>query len=456
MGIFKACDIRGVYGHGLTDDVAYRIGRALGTVFAGRSILVGGDVRLSTPALRARLVDGLLASGAAVTDIGTVPTPAFYFGKRHLGLDAGVMITASHNPSEFNGFKIIPGELPITEDQLEAIRRTVEAGDFRSGDGTLSEADVLPAYRQFIERAVPTLPGAESFPVVVDCGSGCYSGIAPSVFSRLGYPVATLFDEPDGSFPGRSPNSADPRALGALSRLVMESGARLGVAFDGDGDRVSFIDERGRFLTIDRAIVILSRHVLETGGGGTVVHDLKCSSVVPQSIRMHGGTAVPERSGHTFIKARMIAEDAVFGGELSGHFFYRELRGGDDGLYSALLMVDIVRRSGGSLAALADSVPEFATTPDLRIPIEGDRRSIIERIAEQFPGDRVSRLDGVRVDFGDGWALARASVTEPVITIRFEAQTGERLARIVDEFLRSVPDIRSAVDERLHARDTRA
>jgi phosphomannomutase/phosphoglucomutase len=281
------------------------------------------------------------------------------------------------------------------------------------------------------------------------------------VFRSFGYRTEELFCTPDGTFPNRSPNSALPKALEALSRTVRHAKAHLGVAFDGDGDRVAFVDHWGRSLQSDKAIIILARHLLaerEAGGtpavqagetqavqGEKVVYDLKCSSVVPEAILQAGGVPIPERSGHTFLKARVIAEDAVFGGELSGHYFYRKLGGGDDGLYSALVMAAILANTGASLADLADAIPEYVTTPDIRVAFKGDRQEIIERIAGSFPEERISRLDGVRVDFPGGWGLIRASVTEPVLTLRFEAESRECLDEIMDEFLAPAPDIRESV-----------
>ena len=440
MSIFKACDIRGVYGRELTDETVYGIGRAVGTMLGRKSVVVGGDVRVSTPSLKSALIGGLVESGALVIDIGIVPTPAFYFAKRHLDADAGVMVTASHNPPEFNGLKLALGPLPITAEELQRIRDLSEKGEFTSGTGGVREADIIPSYLSFIQHTAPRPAGMQSSKIIVDCGNGCYSRIAPDVFRRFGYHVEELFCAPDGTFPSRGPDSAVAENLTELRSGMRGGDSILGIAFDGDGDRVSFVDELGRFLSSDKAIVILSRHILADNTEQKVIYDLKCSSVVSEAISRAGGIPVPERSGHAFIKTRMIAEDAIFGAELSGHYFYRELGGGDDGLYSALLMAGMLTGSGMSLAELADEVPEYATTPDIRVPYEGDRHEVIERIASAFPPDAVSRLDGVKVVFPDGWALARVSVTEPVITLRFEATDEAGLHRIMKDFLAPVAD----------------
>jgi len=447
MSIFKACDIRGVYGRDLTDEIVYRIGRALGTLVGDKCVIVGGDVRVSTPSLKVQVIDGLRASGATVLDIGIVPTPAFYFAKQHLAADAGVMVTASHNPPEFNGLKIVLGPLPITERELEEIRKLVYSRDFTDCGGSVQTAEVLASYQSFISSLACSADGAHLYKVVVDCGNGCYSGLAPAVFRSFGYPVEELFCTPDGNFPNRSPNSAVPQNLAALSRKVRDARAQIGVAFDGDGDRIAFIDDRGRFLLSDKAIVVLARDILAGHPGASVVYDLKCSSVVPESITAAGGRAIPERSGHTFIRTRMITEQAVFGGEISGHYFYGELGGGDDGLYSALLLANMLVRTGGRLSELADAVQVYENTPDIRVPFEGDRHAVVEQIAGAFPEERVSRLDGVKVSFSEGWGLARPSVTEPAITFRFEAESPARLRAIMDSFLEPVPELRTPVYE---------
>ena len=448
MSIFKACDIRGVYGRDLTEETIHRIGRAMGTLLGPKTVVVGGDVRLSTPSLKAALVSGLVQSGARVIDIGIVPTPAFYFAKDHLNADAGAMVTASHNPPEHNGLKLALGSLPITEDELRTVRDLCEKGEFTTETGDVREENVIPSYISFIHGIAPRPADAHSSTIILDCGNGCYSEIAPGVFRDFGYRVEELYCTPDGGFPNRHPNSAIAEHLHELRRRVLAEGADLGIAFDGDGDRVSFVDDKGRFLSADKAIIILSRHILADNPNQKVIYDLKCSSVVAEAVSKAGGAAIPERSGHAFIKARMISEDAAFGGEVSGHYFYRELHGGDDGLYTALVMADILRGSGMKLSEIADAVPEYVTTPDIRIPFDGDREQIIERIASRFAPEEVSRLDGVKINFGDGWGLARVSVTEPAITLRFEAVSENRLREIVDQFLDPVPEIRRSSEGR--------
>lgn len=447
MSIFKACDVRGVYGEDLTEEEALRIGRAVGTVLRQRHpgtqprIVVGGDVRLSTPALKAAMVEGLQRTGLAVLDVGIVPTPVFYFARLHLSTMAGVMVTASHNPPAFNGFKIVLDELPITPEELQHLRDLTLQQNFLTGPGTVETREVVEEYRRFLRSlAAPVSPQQPPFRLAVDCGHGCYSHLAPAVCREVGYEVEELFCEPDGTFSSRPPNSAVAENLSALCARVLVVSADLGVAFDGDGDRVSFVDERGRVVSSDAAAVLLARHELAHAPGGKVVHDIKCSQLLREAVQSAGGLPLMEKSGHTFIKARMITEQAVFGAEISGHFFYARLHGGDDGLYSALRMAEVLRASGRSLGSLVDELPTFHTTPDLRIPWDGDAQ-VLETLAAAFPPERVSRLDGVRVQFDDGWGLARLSVTEPLITLRFEARTAERLSALIREFLQPVPEL---------------
>ena len=446
MAIFKACDVRGVYGRELTDEIVYKIGRTLGTITGYNSVIVGGDVLLSTPMVKSAVIRGLTESGADVIDIGTVPTPAFYFARHHLGVDAGVMVTASHNPAEFNGLKIVLGSLPITREELLYIRQLTERGDFNKGAGNIYFIHILASYISFIQQSVTQVADAQKSNIVIDCGNGCYSELAPVIFRSFGYRVQELFCVPDGTFPNRSPNSAMAENLVVLCRSVRDNGANFGAAFDGDGDRVAFIDDRGRFLSSDKVITILAGKSLSSNPGAKVVYDLKCSSVVPETVARDGGMPIPERSGHTFIKTRMIAEDAAFGGEISGHYFYKALWGGDDGLYSALLMAGILASSGKRLSEIADSIPEYVTTPDIRVEFDGDREEIVAKLGEAYPEERISRLDGVKITFPKGWGLARVSVTEPAITLRFEAETEADLKEIVGEFTISAKEIRKDVE----------
>jgi len=430
VSIFKACDVRGEVGRELTPAIAERLGRAIGSALEGGPVVVGGDVRLSTEALRGALVDGLTSSGCRVVDVGVVPTPAFYFARDYLRIQGGVMVTGSHNPPGDNGFKICLSSMPITEEELADLERRMAAGGFRRGAGSTERREVIAAYQAQVERGFASRDGLK---VVVDAGNGCYGPIAPASLRRLGYEVVELFCEPDGRFPNRPPNPAVAANLSALRETVLRAGAHLGAAFDGDGDRVVFVDERGRVVTSDVAIVLFVRHLLRERPGD-VVYDAKCSSVVAEEVRQAGGVPVMEKSGHAFIKATLLRRRAVLGGEISGHYFFGTL-GRDDGLYALLLMLRIVSEAGRGLAALADSVPHYPITPDIRLPCKAqEARAIIDELTQAFAGEpdcEVSTLDGVRIAWADGWALARTSVTEPLLTLRFEGHTQARLNEVM-------------------------
>jgi phosphomannomutase / phosphoglucomutase len=460
MSIFKACDVRGRYGTELTDAAAYGLGQAIGSAMweavptpttgaqERPTLVVGGDVRLSTPPLKAALVAGLTATGCRVLDVGILPTPAFYFAKDHLHAVGGVMVTGSHNPAADNGFKISLGPRPITEDDLAHLAARMAANDFvaRAGGG-VEQVDVLADYSRYIKGKAGPAPAP--FKVVVDAGNGCYSHIAPAVLAELGFEVVPLFCEPDGRFPNRAPNPAVAANLTALRQAVREQGAGLGVAYDGDGDRAVFVDECGRVVENDKSIVLLARHLLGINKPPTpftneVIYDIKCSSIVPEQVAAAGGQPIMEKSGHVFIKTALLAHRAVFGGEISGHFFFGEL-GGDDGLYATLMMLRIVAESGGGLAALAGALPRYPITPDLRLPCPPDvAQAIVRRLTAEFadePGCAVSLLDGIRLAWADGWALVRPSVTEPLMTLRFEAHTEARLSEIRRRLAASLPEL---------------
>ncbi|MDH7601962.1 MAG: phosphomannomutase/phosphoglucomutase [Armatimonadota bacterium] len=448
--IFKPCDIRGVYPNELNEEAVYRIARACGTLAESSDVILAGDVRLSTPSLKEAAARGLMDAGCVVHDLGIVPTPVFYYARRRLGINPGLMITASHNPPHYNGVKIVLGELPITEREMESIKNLAMTEKVASGRGRILKREIVSDYEDWMLRcSTELLQGAESLPkVVVDCGNGCYSEIAPRVLERAGLRVVPVFCEVDGTFPNRSPNSALPENLSELRAAVVSTGANFGIAFDGDGDRVSFVDEHGAFVIMDKAIAVLAANLPSPlSPGDKVVLDIKCSAAVSDTVRALGAVPITEKSGHAYIKTRMIRERARFGGEISGHFFYQDLNSGDDGLYTALLMAGTVARKG-PLSELAAHIPSYATTPDIRLHIDSEPHVILDAIANAFTPEQVSRLDGVRVQLVQGWGLIRASVTEPVITLRFEGKTPEALRKVIEQILAPTPEIRQMVLER--------
>ena len=441
MSIFKACDIRGVYGKDLTEREMERLGQALGTLARGGEVVLGGDVRTSTPALKTSAARGLLATGARVLDIGIVPTPALYFAADRAKPAAAAMVTASHNPPEFNGLKFAIGEEVAGPETLGELEKVASAGTFLEGNGTLREVDILPEYEDFVCRTARRwLPDCGRLRLVVDAGNGCYSEIAPRVLARLGLDVVPLFCEIDGRFPNRSPNPA-AGSLSALQAAVVEAAADMGVAFDGDGDRAVFVDELGSVVASEHAACLLASDILRKEPGGKVVYDLKSTSALAERVADAGGVALMERSGYAFIKARMRKERAVFGAEVSGHFFYGFLNGRDDGLLTTTYVAAIVAASDQSLGEMVAELPHYAITPDIRIPLDAGKVAETLAAIRAAATGRVTDLDGVRIDYEDGWGLARASVTEPLITLRFEARTDAQLRAVVGRFLAPVPEL---------------
>jgi phosphomannomutase/phosphoglucomutase len=485
MSIFKACDIRGTYGEDLDGGVAYAIGRAAGAEIGNRSVVVGGDVRPSTPELMREMIRGLVSSGCSVMDIGIVPTPALYFAKERLRAYAGIMVTASHNPAKYNGAKLMFGEMPITPADIQRVERRITEQDFISGSGKVERRDVLADYEDHLRRLLGADQAVRRLRIVVDAGNGCYSEMAPRFLASQGFEVVPLFCTPDGRFPNREPNPAILANLAKAAAAVRQHQAALGVVFDGDGDRVAFIDETGEPVGPDTMIVILAEailrdpalramqtpgisdelglqasrhtHARHTPSGQAeerpkIVYDINVSMVLREAVERAGGTALMEKSGHAFMKRRMLEEDAIFGGEMSGHFFYRALKGGDDGLYTACLAAKLLlAKAREPLSAMAARVPKYAISPAVRIPCNADeQRRILAALLKQHQGTRpVSQLDGVRAEFAAGWALARMSVTEPVISMRFEGRTEADLKRIIEEFLRPVPELLAPTLERL-------
>lgn len=433
MSIFHACDIRGIAGKDLTDVMARKIGLAVGTLLSGQQVVVGGDIRLSTPFLQKIMMEALAESGCYVIDIGTVATPVFYYALQKTGATGGVMVTASHNPAPYNGFKLVLGPQPVREEDVAAIADLVAANAKVEGKGHITQKPSLQDYLQYTESNAKR----GSLRLVVDAGNGATSRTAPKLFSMLGYEVIELYCEPDGKFPHRPPNPALAENLTELGTKVRETGAALGIAFDGDGDRVGFVDEQGRPVDNDDIIVLLARYYLERETGA-IIYDAKCSMVVPEEVVKAGGRPVMARAGHTFSKAAFLKEAALFAGEISGHFFFREL-GYDDGMFAGLKVCEFVA-GHGPLSQLVDAIPNYLLTPDIRVPYPGhDKEAILAEVAERLAQYNPNLIDGVRIEFSDGWGMIRASVTEPLFTLRFEAKTKERLGEITQLLLGALP-----------------
>jgi len=438
--IFRAYDIRGIAGTVLSAAVVREVGRALATFAREKgatTFAVGRDGRLSGPELCGALMDGLNAAGADVIDIGIVPTPVTYFAAHHLGCGSAAMVTGSHNPGEYNGLKMVVAGDTLTGEEIQGLRRRVEAGDLGSGSGKRTRAEVLDAY---VERIVGDVKLARPFKVALDCGNGVAGVIAPRLFRRLGCEVTELFSEVDGRFPNHHP---DPSKLENLLSLVqeLETGpAEIGLAFDGDADRLGVVTKSGKIIFPDRQLMLYARDVLSRNPGAEIIYDVKCTRLLAPWIERHGGRALIWKTGHSLVKAKLKQTGAPLAGEMSGHIFFKERwYGFDDALYCGARLLEILSKEQDPNRVL-ESLPDAPSTPELNWKLaEGEPHAIMAKLVLQKPFANASRLvtiDGVRAEYEDGFGLARASNTSPVIVLRFEGNTPEALQRIQEEFRR--------------------
>ena len=437
-GIFRGYDIRGVVGDTLTVDIAYEIGRAIGSeaYYRGeQAVLVGRDGRLSSPDLAAAIIRGLKATGRDVRDLGQVPTPVLYFATQFLDINSGVMVTGSHNPAEYNGFKIVLGGETLAAEAIDGLRRRIESGDMLTGEGSVEEIEVLPDY---IERVKSDVQVVRPINVVVDCGNGVAGEAAPKLLRALGCGVHELFCEVDGNFPNHHPDPGKTENLADLIKAVQEQGAELGIAFDGDGDRIVIVSSQGEIIWPDRLLMLLAIDVLSRNPGAQIIYDVKCTRHVASVVAEYGGEALMWASGHSLIKAKMKETGALLAGEMSGHIYYKERWFGfDDGLYSAARLLEILANDGRSSSDIFAALPDSMNTPELNVPMaEGQPRVFMEKLLNgaHFEHARVSTVDGLRVEFDDGWGLVRASNTMPCLVLRFEADDELAMSRIQDEF----------------------
>jgi len=451
MSIYKQCDIRGSYNTELLDTHAERLGQAIAIIHGKITVAVGGDGRLSTPTLKSRLINSLLENGCHVVDLGILPTPVFYFALRQCAIQAGVMVTASHNPAQDNGFKMIFGPFPVTPEEMAHFASLMEnpnlaASSIHPKPGNLTSIDVLPEYILFAKQFTPNLTGMK---VVLDCGNGMAGLAARKIWEATGADLVVLYEELDGNFPNHPANPAKEKNLKALQSAVLELNADYGAAFDGDADRVAFVDNRGRPLSNDKAIVLFSQQALKSEPA-PIVYDQKCSLIVSETIQSLHGKPILERSGHTFIKSTFLREDAPYAGEISGHHFFRQIHG-DDGMIASLLMASWIKENGQTLAQLADQIPAYPITPDIRLELDSNTaRKVLRDLENALAGEaNLNTRDGVRAEWQDGWGIARLSVTEPAITMRFEGKTIPALYRIIHRFQEIVPIIAQPLTEEL-------
>lgn len=434
--IFKAYDIRGIVPSTLNETIALGLGRAFGTAARAEGqtvVAVGRDGRLSGPGLSAALIQGLVDSGVEVIDIGMCTTPMLYFAASTL-CASGIQITGSHNPKEYNGFKMVLAGRAIYGEEIQGLRRTMEEQSWQLvPGGSVRQADVLPAY---VQRIVGDVKLARPMKIVVDCGNGVAGASAPGIFRALGCEVIELFSEVDGNFPNHHPDPSKPENLRELIAKLQSTDAELGLAFDGDGDRLGIVTKDGQNIFPDRQMMLFAQDVLSRVPGGTILFDVKCTQRLAPAIQAAGGKPLMYKTGHSLIKARMKEVDSPLGGEMSGHIFFKERwYGFDDGTYAGCRLLEILSRSADPSAVL-NALPTSHSTPELNVQCaEGEPHQLTAQLqalaGETFSAPaQVSTIDGLRVDWPDGFGLIRASNTTPVLVLRFEGHTDEALQRI--------------------------
>src|SRR3990170_332064 len=438
--IFKAYDIRGIVGRTLTADGVRLIGRAIGSEAREQgqtAVAVGRDGRLSGPELAGALMQGIRAAGLDAFDIGMVATPMTYFAAHHLGCGCAVSVTGSHNPPDYNGLKTVIAGTTLAGEAIQGLRARIEAGRFERGSGAARKVDIAGDY---LERIVADVRLARPMKIAIDCGNGVAGATAGTLFCRLGCEVVGLFCEVDGRFPNHHPDPSKPENLVDLIRAVRDAGAELGLAFDGDGDRLGVVTKSGGVIYPDRQLMLFAKDVLSRCPGAEIVYDVKCTRNLAPWIRRHGGVPGMWKTGHSLIKARMKERGAPFAGEMSGHLFFGERwYGFDDAQYAGARLLEILSREKNPSAAL-EALPDSVSPPELNWKLaEGEPHRLIAKLqrSAQFPGATdIIRIDGVRVEYRDGFGLARASNTTPVIVLRFEGDDAAALQRIQADFRR--------------------
>jgi len=449
MGLFREYDLRGIVEQELTESIAEQVGRAYCTYVKDRgvkSISVGRDGRLSSPALFKALLKGLLAGGLNVIDIGICPSPLLYFSLFQLPVDGGIMITGSHNAAEYNGFKICVGKEAIHGEAIQDLRRVMEGGEFISGQGKLSEHPIIPDYLAYIKASFHNV-NAKRLHVVIDCGNGAAALVAREALELLGCRVTGLYCDLDGRFPNHHPDPTVLENLDDLIKAVKQHKADVGIGYDGDADRIGAIDEQGQVLWGDRLMVVYARDILAVKPGSTIISEVKASQCLYDDIAKQGGRPIMWKTGHSLIKAKMKSENAVLAGEMSGHMFFADRYFGyDDAIYASCRLVEILAKTGKPLSSLVADLPMTSVTPEIRVDTPDTIKfELVKRVQERLAGyaqsgqpigpnkfivREVVTIDGVRAIFEDGWGLIRASNTQPALVLRFEARSPDRLAGI--------------------------
>ncbi len=432
--IFREYDIRGIAGKDYDDAFVEALGRAYGTYLQRNGItraVVGRDCRLSGPTYHRIMKSALRSTGVDVIDIGECPTPLMYFAVFHLDLMGGIQVTGSHNPADHNGFKICKGKWTIHGDEIMELGRIIESGDMMRGDGTEESYPIIPAYQGYLEEQFGRC--GEGVKVVVDSGNGTAGPVAPAVYRSMGCQVVELFSEPDGSFPNHHPDPTVEENVRDLVAAVAEEKADLGIAFDGDSDRIGLVDSEGRIIWGDEMLVVFARDILEANPGATVVSEVKCSQRLYDDIADRGGKGIMWKAGHSLLKAKMRETGALLGGEMSGHLAFADRYFGfDDAIYAGARMIEILARSGVPLSEALSDLPHAVYTPEIRLDCpDAIKFELAERARDRFREKDcdIIDVDGVRVRFENGWGLVRASNTQPVLVLRFEADNEENLSK---------------------------
>ena len=433
--IFRKYDIRGVVATDFTDDVVQNLGRAFGTYVVrggGKTVAVSGDIRPTTPGLIDNLTKGLMETGITVIDLGILPTPTNYYSMYELDVDGAVQITGSHNPPEFNGFKISLNQKAFHSEQIQDLKELINTADFEVGEGSVEKNEILPTYMDMLRSKISL---DRPLKVAIDCGNAAGCITAPTIFKELGMEVTELFCDVDGTFPNHHPDPTEDHNLIDLIAEVQKGGYDFGVAFDGDADRVVAVDEKGGIIRADDLIAIFLPEIIKNEGDA-IVFDVKCSQALEDMIHRYGGTPVMWKTGHSLIKEKMRELNVNFAGEMSGHIFFADdFYGFDDAVYVALRLAQLISRGDKKLSEYTAEIPVYYSTPELRMECKDDieKFEIAEKATAYFTQkyDCIT-VDGVRIQFGDGWGLVRASNTQPVLVCRFEAQTQARMEEIQD------------------------
>jgi phosphomannomutase / phosphoglucomutase len=444
--IFKAYDIRGIVGKTLTPEIVTTIGSALGAEARERgskAVCVGRDGRLSGPSFAAALAQGVQSAGVDVFDVGLVTTPMLYFAAHHFATGSGVMVTGSHNPPEYNGLKMMIAGETLSGERIQQLRQRIERGAFVSGSAKVEKRDVV---RPYIERVAGDVKLKRRMRIAVDCGNGVAGAYAPQLYRALNCEVEELFCEVDGTFPHHHPDPSQPKNLADLIDALKKGNSEIGLAFDGDGDRLGVVTREGKVIYPDRQLMLFAADVLSRNPGGEIIFDVKCTRNLAPWVKQHGGRPTMWKTGHSLIKARMKESGALLAGEMSGHIFFKERWFGfDDGLYAGARLLEYLSAQP-DVAAVFEELPDSVNTPELQIKLkEGENYALIDKLQKsaRFPGARdVVTIDGLRVEYDDGFGLARSSNTTPVVVLRFEANDSKALARIQQDFRRVLLEAR--------------